>query len=179
MTAENLLPVWDKDGTFQFDLDEYVEWRAREEGADENQICPRGMGRQYQEDDSLVSAADLLDGEQAMKAMKVIKYGKCQKQGSGIGFFGTTRWKEKLMVVIPTALFYFDSQDITKQNKARRFIPLDPSCTVSVRDYDTTLIVVRVHAMARDFDFGFNNRDEATEWAKAIDHAFHSHEDGD
>jgi PH domain len=39
----NRLPQWDNKGTFQFDFDEYVEWRAREEGV---AVIGRGEGRQ-------------------------------------------------------------------------------------------------------------------------------------
>ena len=27
VTPDNLLPHWDKEGAFEFDLDQYVEWR--------------------------------------------------------------------------------------------------------------------------------------------------------
>ena len=42
MDAEMMLPRWG--GTRAFDLDEYVEWRAREEGVDLATLCPRGAG---------------------------------------------------------------------------------------------------------------------------------------
>ena len=44
---ECMLRRWSSHGTFAFDVDEYIEWRAREEGVDLADICPRGHGRAF------------------------------------------------------------------------------------------------------------------------------------
>ena len=177
-TPDNLLAIWDKGGTFEFDLDDYVEWRAREEGVEDSQICPRGFGRQYTEDDSMICADDLLGDEEKIKAGKVIKYGSVQKQGSGLGIFGSRKWKKKLMVVFPTVLIYFDSAEISKTNKASRIIPLDPSSSVKLLpDVKENMTGLCINALGRDFMFGIDSREEAVEWETAIRQAFHSHDD--
>jgi len=42
ITPENMLPRWG--GTFEFDLDDYTDWRAKEEGIDVASLCARGEG---------------------------------------------------------------------------------------------------------------------------------------
>lgn len=181
ISDENRLSVWDKNGTFQFDLDKYVEWRAKEEGIPIEEVCPRGLGRTYSAASSsmLLSTAALLSNEEARHAAHVIKYGTGYKRGSGVGLFSSTRWKAKLLVVIPTTLVYFDSDKINEANKASRMIALDPNCTVSFLESDNSksssshAAVLRVHASGRDFDFGFDSKKEAMEWKLSIRKAFY------
>jgi hypothetical protein len=168
IAPENMLSVWDPSGTFDFDLDEYVEWRAREEGVAEHEICPRGMGRQYYASmaELPISAAHLLRGGD-----QVVKHGPARKQGSGLGILSSRKWKTKLLVLCPTVLFYFDSLAVTDKNKASRIIPLDAGCTVTIADKDNSMLCV--HTAGRDFLFRFECSQETLEWQEAIRSAAH------
>ena len=161
ISKENMLKEWG--GTLEFDLDEYVEWRAREENVPLEKLCPRGLGRPYHATDNILTAKALLEHSE------VISQGTVQKQGSGIGFFGSKKWKTKLLVAVPKSLYYFDSTRVDEKNKATRMIALDDTSTVELLgDTENTF---RVHSEGRNFDFQAETADLATEWKEAIEKA--------
>ena len=110
------LPHW-ANGTFEFDVDEYIEWRAKEEGIDLKTLCARGNGRAFNAKAAAAAAAaalkESMGGGEGAAAIEVItakaliegdadagasavKHGGVSKRGSGRGLFSTTRWKRKL-----------------------------------------------------------------------------------
>ena len=99
VTASCLLPRWASSGTFDFDLDKYVEWRASEEGIATDQLCKRGEGRAF---NAKAPAGDLPeDAAAAVSAAELVgsggvdakKWGVMSKRGSGRGLFGNRKWK--------------------------------------------------------------------------------------
>jgi len=163
------LPHW-CNGTLEFDLDEYVEWRAREEGVDvSNKLCPRGHGRAYQTSaNAMPSAKALIDSEHS----PVIRHGVVQKQGSGYGFFSSTKWKTKLLVVMSNSLAYFDSTIISEDSHAARQIPLDENSVVeTLQGASGPSHSFRVQAAGRNFDFGVDSEAEVTKWKASIEQA--------
>jgi hypothetical protein len=104
VAAGCLLPRWAPEGTFAFDLDRYVEWRAAEEGVDT--VCKRGDGRPFnakaaasalpEDAAAAVSAADLVGSGDGVK-----RWGVIAKRGSGRGLFGNRKWKVRLTHGIP------------------------------------------------------------------------------
>ena len=177
-----LLPEWDKEGTFHFDLDAYVEWRAKEEGIAVNQLPPRGGGRSYElqtnnnPDDFGLSTLALLGTPESLQN-NVIKMGWMEKRGSGMGLFATNRWKSKYMVLTPGCLFYFGSSKISASNVASRMISLDGGETCSVcqlldnneqEGNDDKKAQILLHAEGRDYIFGFSNDKDAQEWLVAL-----------
>jgi len=163
---DSMLPRWSSGGnggvvgSFEFDIDEYVEWRAREENVPAGSLCPRGQGRAFAASSaesaldsvgndgtgasSRISAAELLGVSKAAPSdgvdgggdgdatQEVSKAGVVSKQGSGRGLFGNHKWKEKLLVVRAGAALYFDSTDATSAtNFVARVIPLGSGCRVS------------------------------------------------
>lgn len=167
---DSLLPVWDKQGTFRFDLDEYVEWRAREEGIPLSQICPKGEGRTYDGTpggmNHVVSLQEILGTEEG-KA-KVIKSGWGEKQGSGMGLFSSSRWKSKYLVLTPGLLVYFESSKVSPSNQASRLITIDESCTVGRLCTDEKKAMVCLQSADREYVFGFSSEKEAEEWIHAF-----------
>jgi hypothetical protein len=114
------LPHW-ANGTFEFDVDEYIEWRAKEEGIDLKTLCARGNGRAFNAKAAAAAAAaalkESMGGGEGAAAIEVItakaliegdadagasavKHGGVSKRGSGRGLFSTTRWKRKLLVLV-------------------------------------------------------------------------------
>ena len=151
ITPENMLPRWG--GTFEFDLDDYTDWRAKEEGIDVASLCARGEGRAF--DTKAAAAAQAaafaaaqgedgaagsgggdgggggITAPEMIAAGSVARKGVVSKRGSGRGLFSTVRWKRKLLVLNPQALCYFDGTDeADTTNKLGRMMPLDPSATV-------------------------------------------------
>ena len=145
LAPEAMLPRWG--GTFEFDLDAYVEWRAREEGVDMATVCPRGAGRAFDAAAAAASQAAALaaasgdgadgggaadaDSSGAISAPElvaaggVLMQGVVRKRGSGRGLFSTVRWKPKLLVLSPNGLAYFDGTDAQDSaNKLARLVPL-------------------------------------------------------
>jgi hypothetical protein len=161
ISKENMLKEWG--GTLEFDLDKYVEWRAREENVPLEKLCPRGLGRPYHATDNIITASALLEHTE------VIFQGIVQKQGSGIGFLSSRKWKTKLLVAVPKSLYYFDSTQVDEKNKATRMIALDDTSSVELlNDSGNTF---RVHAEGRSFDFQAEAADLATQWKESIERA--------
>ena len=166
----SLLPEWDKEGTFYFDLDMYVEWRAQEEGISVDRLCQRGQGRTY---DGIFSISPpALTMEQLMgtpeKRENVLKKGWVEKQGSGLGLFATNRWKSKYMVLQPGLLVYFESNKISSTNEASKWIPMDGSSSVKRMVSDDNKAVFCLQSAGRDYLFGCKNEQEADDWLLAL-----------
>lgn len=176
LPTTSMLSSWDKEGTLEFDLDAYVEWRAKEEGFDLKDICPRGQGRSYDpevqnamEGLDRVSSKELLGAPSSPESeggRSIVKHGPAKKRGSGRGMFANTKSKTKLLVAQKGSLFYFDSEDISAANLASRAIALDESCTAERTDDEPN--GVRVTTRDRDFVFGMGSDEEADEWVSAV-----------
>lgn len=168
---DSLLPHWDKEGTFEFDLDKYVEWRAREEGIPLTDVCARGHGRAY--DGPLaystisVTAQDVLGTEEARE--DIVKKGWGEKQGSGLGLFSSNRWKSKYLVLTSGLLFYFESAKVSDTNEASRMIPIDKNSSVArlAANPDEKKHMLCLSA-DREYVFGFSSEKEAQEWANVL-----------
>lgn len=193
---EQMLPRWG--GTRQFDIDEYVEWRAAEEGVDLSALCPRGAGRAFDPKsaaNSLAAARAAAAGEEVggegaagvggavtapdfISEAGAVKHGPVSKRGSGRGLFSTIRWKSKLLVLTPEALAYFDGLNASDQaNKLARLIPLrgmggdEETASVARVSGDTTGHSHQfcVSAGGRDYLFAAESAEAADSWVSAID----------
>lgn len=167
---ESLLSHWDPEGTFEFDLDRYVEWRAREEGLPLDRICAKGQGRLYHAKSELeraVSSQELLGTVEGRE--KIIKHGCVEKRGSGMGMFSSTRWKSKYLVLAPGMLVYFDSKKISEFNLATRLIPIAPNADVErIFGEVGKKGAVRFFCGQREYIFGLSSGQEAEEWTQAL-----------
>ena len=169
----SLLPEWDKEGTFYFDLDMYVEWRAQEEDISMDALCARGEGRKYE---GIFSFNPSLTLENLLgtpeKRENVLKRGWVEKQGSGLGLFASNRWKSKYMVLQPGLLVYFESSKISSTNEASKWIPIDESSSVqrvaSSSSSDEKKAVICLQSAGREYVFGCKNDQEADEWMQAL-----------
>ena len=179
-------------GTFQFDLDEYIEWRAREEGVDPATVCARGAGKAYDAAKGAAAAAAAVSEAAAggggagtgISAPEILgaeggalRKGTASKRGSGRGLFSSVRWKPKLLVLTPTSVAYFDQLDESDQNnKVARLITLDASASVTrvtPANLDTRGPAGQftVRAQARDYLFGVEGTEEADAWVAAVGEA--------
>lgn len=174
--ASSLLPRWDKQGTLDFDLDAYIEWRAREEGVE---VCGRGAGRAFGagDDDAAMNAAGAgrLSLEELMSDDEagVLKHGAIDKRGSGRGVFGNRKWKRKHLVVRGGLAAYFTTADVTAANVATRMIPLGPGCScarapregLGLRGPAAPLVLT---TPLRDYTFGSETDADADSWVEAL-----------
>jgi hypothetical protein len=173
-------------GELEFDIDEWLEWRAREEGVEDG-LCPRGEGRRF--DPKAAAAAnedamaDSLSAEGGISAASVIggdagggdgdgtaparMHGVLEKRGSGRGLFGTTRWKTKLVAAsAEVGLVYFDSTDVSHKNKAARIVQLSEEGTrVERRAAASQFALV---APTREYLFAAATEAEAGQWVSAL-----------
>lgn len=169
---DSLLPHWDKEGTFQFDVDQYVEWRAQAEGIPSTQLCPRGQGRTYNgvfgAMSATISTQDMLGTEEGKE--RVVKSGWSEKQGSGMGLFSSNRWKSKYLVLTPSLLLYFESAKVSTSNGATRIISIDASSSVgrlaSTPGEKKSLICFQ--SADREYVFAFSSENEAEAWVQAL-----------
>lgn len=173
VAPSSLLPEWDKEGTFSFDLDEYVEWRAQEEGISLDQICPRGQGRKYNGIFSFAPPSLTMENIMgtAEKQDGVIQEGWVEKQGSGLGLFSSNRWKSKYMILQPGLLVYFESSKISSTNVASKWIPIDHSSTVeqvTLDDKKEGVAGLCFQSVGREYIFGFKNEQESDDWLLAL-----------
>lgn len=137
IAPENLLERWG--GSLQFDIDAYVEWRAREEGVE---VCGRGCGRAFDAKAARAAAEEAMDESTAgaLTAAEVAaepaarKLGPAEKRGSGTGLFSTVRWKPKLLAVHRVGLVYFDGLEVDEANTASRIVPLDAAAVAERRE---------------------------------------------
>jgi PH domain len=181
----SLLPHWDKEGTFRFDLDEYLEWRAKEEGIALSRIPPCGGGRAYEieskPEDFGLTTMSLLGCPEARQS--VIKMGWVDKRGSGVGLFASNRWKSKYMVLTPGCLFYFESPKISGSNVPSRMIVIDCEASdvcrlESTEEGNDKTAMLRLQCDGRGYIFGFSNEEEAEEWFQALQGQCQSDDDG-
>ncbi len=177
-----------------FDLDEYVDWRAREEGIPTSRLCPRGGGRAFNAKSAAAAAAAAVaaaaasggaagDGGISAREMlssaagSVLRKGAVSKRGSGRGLFSTVRWKEKLLLLTPQSVCYFDRLDEDDDtNTIARLIVLDASARVALlddaeRDTRGPPHQLRLHTHARDYVFGVATAAEADAWVDALEQA--------
>lgn len=183
----SLLRQWG--GELDFDIDEWVEWRATQEGVPQQRLCPRRQGRAFDpaavaaasEDamaDSLkvgasLSARALLAGEVGGSGAPPAMHGAVEKRGSGRGMFGSVRWKPKLLAAsAELGLVYFDGLGATDENKAARIVPLgEPGTAVARRTSETA---TRPHQFAlvvssREYLFAASTAEQADQWVAALE----------
>jgi hypothetical protein len=184
MPRESMLQQWG--GELAFDLDEWLEWRAKEEGVPTGELCPRNQGRAFDPaataaasgdamEDSLransIGARALLSGEVGASGTPPRLHGAVDKRGSGRGMFGNVRWKSKLLAVCDIGLVYFDGLDESDQNKAARIVPLgEPGTTVARRPSERA----RPHQFAvvcatREYLFAVPSEEAAAKWVGALE----------
>ena len=184
MPRGSMLQQWG--GELAFDLDEWLEWRAKEEGVPTEELCPRNQGRAFDPAataaasgdamaDSLradsIDARALLSGEVSASSAPPRLHGAVDKRGSGRGMFGNVRWKPKLLAACDIGLVYFDGLDESDQNKAARIVPLgEPGTTVARRPSERA----RPHQFAvvcatREYLFAVPSEEAAAKWIGALE----------
>ena len=184
MPRGSMLQQWG--GELAFDLDEWLEWRAKEEGVPTEELCPRNQGRAFDPAataaasgdamaDSLradsIDARALLSGEVSASSAPPRLHGAVDKRGSGRGMFGNVRWKPKLLAACDIGLVYFDGLDESDQNKAARIVPLgEPGTTVARRPSERA----RPHQFAvvcatREYLFAVPSEEAAAKWVGALE----------
>ena len=184
MPRESMLQQWG--GELAFDLDEWLEWRAKEEGVPTGELCPRNQGRAFDPAATAaasggamagslradtISARALLSGEVGASGAPPRLHGAVDKRGSGRGMFGNVRWKPKLLAVCDIGLVYFDGLDESDQNKAARIVPLaEPGTTVARRPSERA----RPHQFAvvcatREYLFAVPSEEAADKWVGAFE----------
>ena len=184
MSRGSMLQQWG--GELAFDLDEWLEWRAKEEGVPTEELCPRNQGRAFDPaataaasgdamTDSLradsIDARALLSGEVGASGAPPRLHGAVDKRGSGRGMFGNVRWKPKLLAVCDIGLVYFDGLDESDQNKAARIVPLgEPGTTVARRPSERArphqFVVV---CATREYLFAVPSEEAAAKWVGALE----------
>lgn len=184
MPRGSMLQQWG--GELAFDLDAWLEWRAKEEGVSAGELCPRNQGRTFDPAataaasvdamaDSLragsIGARTLLSGEVGGSGAPPRLHGPVDKRGSGRGMFGNVRWKSKLLAVCDIGLVYFDGLDESDQNKAARIVPLGEPGTAVVRRPSEP---ARPHQFAlvcatREYLFAVPSEDAAAKWVGALE----------
>lgn len=132
LAKEDMLRQWG--GELTFSLDEYISWRAEEEGVSHlltKEVRRFTSSSTSSNDETFGDASSIAEitseaitlGDPAPR-----RIAKVHKQGSGAGLFANYKWKEKLMSVGPGGVaIYFDSVEISTKNKAARVIPLTGS----------------------------------------------------
>lgn len=189
IAPEHMLERWG--GSYAFDIDEYVERRADQEGIAQDQVCQRGHGRPF---DAAAAAAlqaaalaeatggDNSSAEMIISAVEMIavgnvrRQGVAKKRGSGRGLFATVRWKPKLLVLTPGGLAYFDETDPSDPtNKLSRLIHVDAASSASVSrlkagelDSKGGPAQFTVTSGGRDYMFAVDASAEADAWVAAI-----------
>lgn len=181
----SLLTQWG--GELDFDLDEYISWRAAEEGVSEG-VCPRGQGAAYAPkavDGSALSEAEassrdivesggvtakaLLAGELSESGAPPRRHGEVEKRGSGRGLFRTVRWKPKLLVLCELGLVYFDEMHASDANRASRIIALGEDTRAERRPgTDAHPHQFAVVTAEREFLFAASAADSADAWVADV-----------
>eukprot|EP00617_Octactis_speculum_P019906 CAMPEP_0185761650 /NCGR_PEP_ID=MMETSP1174-20130828/20599_1 /TAXON_ID=35687 /ORGANISM="Dictyocha speculum, Strain CCMP1381" /LENGTH=431 /DNA_ID=CAMNT_0028442987 /DNA_START=30 /DNA_END=1322 /DNA_ORIENTATION=+ len=174
----SLLPRWSPvAGTFDFDLDRYIEWRAEDEGVSKDTLCPRGRGRAFNnttggevpDEVPAVSAADMLGSTDQLER----KWGVVSKRGSGRGLFGNRKWKEKLLVLQSGEVIYFDGTDPTSETTfVSKVISLVAGCRVSrseIQGRGEGGFKFILNTPSRDFVFSCHTVEDREDWVLAIE----------
>ena len=130
--ADNLLVEWG--GKLEFSIADYIKWRAAEEGLEDQMLEEEDEVRRYNPSASSSSSSsasssselDLLEASSVVDLKQnAILVGKLWKQGSGSGWANNFKWKEKLFMLLPGALLYFDSvREDDESNKPSKAIAL-------------------------------------------------------
>jgi hypothetical protein len=95
---------------------------------------------------------------------------KLWKRGSGVGFFSSKNWKEKLVSVGPGGtITYFDDDDISEENIASRVISLVGSrVETRSKGKDSQSFGFQVVASNRKYIFSCDSKENLDLWLKLI-----------
>jgi len=175
---ENILTEWG--GELEFDLEEYVAWRAREEGVSLDETHEPRRYDAYATpgipDDTLVGGNPLAGVSSASlqeMGVELSKMGIVQKRGSGVGLFASYKWKEKLMASVGGFLIYFNTSEVSEKNLVDKLIPLQEGSYVhEVDDVESPINgsdrVFCLVTPARSYHFSVAQEEECLEWIKVI-----------
>ncbi len=171
---ENMLKQWG--GEMEFDFHEYIQWRAEEEGVQDklsNEV------RRYTA--TPANGEDALANDDALSSMTSFymqnndppprRMHNVWKQGSGVGFFANTKWKEKLLCISNGSGFalYFDSLEISESNKASKVIPLQGSFIEETKDgKDSKSFGFQLVCPGRSYNFSCESNDALDSWLLAF-----------
>jgi len=127
LPKSSILKEWG--GEVEWDLGKYVEWRAKEEGVTLDPANVRRFDPTASQDEAMTDMTESFKSISAAALQKwdpaPAKMGPVEKQGSGQGWFATTKWKTKLLSAGPPGFAcYFDSDKISEANTATRAIAL-------------------------------------------------------
>mmetsp|Transcript_58285 Transcript_58285/g.138733 ORF Transcript_58285/g.138733 Transcript_58285/m.138733 type:complete len:462 (-) Transcript_58285:131-1516(-) len=171
LPASSIIKEWG--GEVEFDLEKYIAWRAKEEGITIDRSHVRrfeasdSFGDQI-EDDSPESFAGISSAALARWDPAPLKMGAVEKQGSGQGWFGTNKWKGKLLAAGPPGFAcYFDSETFSTTNKAARTIPLFGAFVQEDEDGSKKHAWTLVTAQ-RNYKFAAKDKAGAEAWALAL-----------
>ena len=174
ISDSEMLKEWG--GEIDFDLNEYIAWRAEEEGispevisnmAPKRYVPTSADNNPYGEESDFgsLSSFDISQNDPAPSRLA-----KLWKRGSGVGFFSSFKWKEKLVSVGPGGvIIYFDSTDISEANKASRVIPLAGSYVEATAEgKDSKSFGFQVVAPSRSYFFSCDSRADLDLWLEVI-----------
>lgn len=164
----------------EFDIEAYIQWRAKEEGVVVDPVAVRTFGdaasvagsaketKEANPMESVTSAAlkEQLDDEPTLGKMGVV-----QKKGSGVGLFASSKWKKKLLCVIGGGCMYFDDAQLSAKSTCSRFLDLVGAYAESVSDEKNPSdapFAFRVVAPARTFIFACESQEELDAWLSVI-----------
>ena len=171
---DQMLKEWG--GEMDFDFLEYIEWRAEEEGVKDklNNEVRRYVATPADEEDPL-------DNDDALRSMTSFymqnndpaprKMHSVWKRGSGVGFFATTKWKEKLLCISNGSGFavYFDALEISENNRAAKVIPLQGSFVEATKEgKDQNSFGFQLVCPGRSFLFSCESNDALDSWLMAL-----------
>jgi len=156
IARENLLRQWG--GEIDFDLDEYIRWRAEEEGVTDLLTSEVRRFSATEAANSLTESSDfssLSSFDMSHNDPPPTKMDRLWKRGSGVGFFSSFKWKQKLFCVGPGGLaVYFDSTEVSEGNKASRVVPLAGAYAEPIAEgMDAKSFGFQVIAPSRSFVF--------------------------
>lgn len=190
ISKENMLVEWG--GSFKFDFNEYIKWRAAEEGVSD--LLVGLQPRRYDAKADAIDIAkipitdlnrglvDIYSRHCHLTCQKLVqyqpsvrKYGVLWKVGSGKGF-STVRWTKKMLFVGgPTGVaIYFDTLD-TKNNTLK---PVEVLSLAAIRvsaqqeenksDNKAYRYRFQIKAPSRNLEFGCDSSAERDAWVSAL-----------
>jgi len=173
ISEDNMLEEWG--GTFSFSIKNYIDWRAQEEGVmiDESNVKrydPKAS-QSASQGESMIEA--MLQVSVIGHAKLSLKKGLLKKQGNGQGFFSTYKWKEKLVILVPGVLVYFDSTEESDKNFPSKVIPLGSGgCYIELTgkgsDGIDEKLAISLVTPERNYTFAALNEKEKNEWVESI-----------
>lgn len=170
MTKTNMLREWG--GEINFSLEDYINWRAEEEGVVEllDKSIRRYTGAADQVNPLAEDVGALTSYHISHSDPPARKMGSLWKRGSGVGFFSSFKWKQKLFCVGPGGvMMYFDSNEISETNKASRIMQLAGSYVEPLPEgMDSKQFGFQVVAPSRSFVLSCSSRDEYDAWLEAF-----------